>query len=115
MGRPRHIETPVEKTQRIRDLILIRAARTALGLSQRDLARIVNLHFSALARFESGHLRLKKDHINRILAYFKQAGVSFEDTDQGDLLIHLSGEGLNGLAHIDYAHDDTDLSPRFRL
>ena len=115
MARPRQVETPTEKLQRIRNLILVRAIRTALGLSQRNLANIVGVHFSALARFESGHLRLKKDHINRILAYFKQAGVSFEDTDQGDLLIHLSGEGLNGLAHIDYAHDDTDLSPRFRL
>ena len=115
MARPRQVETPTEKLQRIRNLILVRAIRTALGLSQRNLANIVGVHFSALARFESGHLRLKKDHINRILAYFKQAGVSFEDTDQGDLLIHLSGKGLNGLAHIDYAHDDTDLSPRFRL
>ena len=115
MGRPRQIETPQEKAERIRYLILVRAARTALGLSQRDLARIVHLHFSALARFESGHLRLKKDHIHRMLDYFRQAGISHQDTEQGDLLIHLSGEGLNGLAQIDYAHDASDPTPRFRL
>ena len=115
MGRNRYIETPVDKAQRIRDLILIRVARTALGLSQRELARVVNLHFSSLARFESGNLRLKKDHIQRILDYFQKAGVSHKDTDDGDLLIHLSGEGLNSLAHIDYTHDSSDFSPRFRL
>jgi len=115
MGRPRRIETPVEKARRIRDLILIRAGRTALGLSQRDLARLVNLHYSALARFESGHLRLKQDHIDRIFDYFQKAGISHQDTDQGDLLIHLSGEGLNHLVKIDYAHDENDLTPRFRL
>jgi transcriptional regulator with XRE-family HTH domain len=115
MGRPRRIETPVEKARRIRDLILIRAGRTALGLSQRDLVRLVNLHYSALARFESGNLRLKSDHIQRILDYFQKAGISHQDTDQGDLLIHISGEGLNHLAKIDYAHDENDLTPRFRL
>ena len=115
MGRRRRIETPVEKARRIRNLILIRAGRTALGLSQRDLGRLVNLHYSALAQFESGKLRLKQDHIDRILDYFQKAGISHQDTDQGDLLIHLSGEGLNHLAKIDYAHDENDLTPRFRL
>ena len=115
MARPRQVETPTEKLQRIRNLILVRAIRTALGLSQRNLANIVGVHFSALARFESGHLRLKQEHIRRILSYFQQAGASFEEADSGDLLIHLSGEGLRGLAHIDYAHDDGDLTPRFRL
>jgi transcriptional regulator with XRE-family HTH domain len=115
MGRPRRVESPGEKAQRIRDLILIRAGRTALGLSQRDLARLVNLHYSALARFESGHLRLKSDHIDRILDYFQKAGISHQHTDQGDLLIHLSGEGLNHLATIDDAQHDADLTPLFRL
>jgi transcriptional regulator with XRE-family HTH domain len=115
MGRPRRVENSVEKARRIRDLILIRAGRTALGMSQRDLAKVVNLHFSALARFESGHLRLKQEHIERILEYFEQAGVSYEETDQGDLLIQLSGDGLNGLATIDDAQDDADMTPRFRL
>ena len=115
MGRPRQIETPVEKAQRIRDLILIRAARTALGLSQRDLAGKIGVHYSALARFESGHLRLKQEHIVRILDYFNQAGVSSSNTEQGDLLIHLSGEGLNHLTKIDYAHDEYDKTPRFKL
>ena len=115
MGRSRHVENSVEKIQRIRDLILIRAGRTALGLSQRELAKITDLHFSALARFESGHLRLKQDHIRRILDYFEQAGISYEDKDQGGLLIHLSGEALHNLAHIDDAHDEADLTPRFRL
>ena len=115
MGRPRSVKTPADKVKRIRYLILIRAIRAALGLSQRDLASIVGVHFSALARFESGHLRLKESHILRILDYVQQAGVSFQDTEEGDLLIHLSGEGLNGLARNDYVHDGSDHTPRFRL
>jgi len=115
MGRPRQIETPVEKAQRIRNLILIRAVRTALGLSQRDLAGVTGVHYSALARFESGHLRLKQEHIVRILDYFHQAGVSSKNTEDGDLLIHLSGVGLNGLAERDHATGIIDGTPGFRL
>jgi transcriptional regulator with XRE-family HTH domain len=115
MARPRKIETPDEKFNRIRHLILVRAIRTALGLSQRNLSKVVGVHYSAIARFESGHLRLKHDHISRILEYFQKAGAWFEEADDGDLLIHLSGDGLRGLARIDYAHDDGDLTPRFRL
>ena len=115
MARPFHIETAVEKAQRIRNLILIRAVRTALGLSQRDLATIVGVHFSSLARFESGHMRLKQEHVGRILDYFRQAGVSFEATDQGSLNIHLSAEGLNDLAHVGHQQDQDKMRPGFRL
>ena len=85
MARPKRIETPVEKVQRIRTLVLVRAVRNALGLSQRELSRILGIHFSTLARFESGHNRLKFDHIQSIFGYFKQAGVVFDGIDKGDL------------------------------
>ena len=119
MGRPRHVETPVERARRIRDLIFIRSARTALGLSQRELAQVVEVHFSALARFESGHLRLKQNHIQKILDYFQAAGISHAENAKGDLLIQLSGEGLNMLTHIDPAEtravSTETASPRFRF
>ena len=115
MGRPPRIESPVEKARRIRDLILIRAARTALGMSQRDLAGVVNLHFSALARFECGNLRLRQDHIRKIVAYFEQAGISFQETDQGDLLMRLSGQQLDTLVGPQEPTAHKDQNPGFKL
>ena len=119
MARPRHVETYDEKLKRIRNLIFIRSARTALGLSQRELAHIVEIHFSALARFESGQLRLKQNHIQKILDHFKAAGISYIENAQGDLLIQLSGERWKMLTHNEPAETRIDLvetaSPRFRF
>ena len=115
MARPKRIETPAERIQRIRVLILVRAIRTALGLSQRELSSIVGVHFSTLARFESGHLRLKQEHIQRILRYFEQAGISFDGMDKGDIRIQLSGEDVDHLASVGHERDQDDQEPRFRL
>ena len=115
MARPKRIETPVEKVQRVRALVLVRAARNALGLSQRDLSRILGIHFSTLARFESGHMRLKADHIQRIFDYFEQAGILFGGISTGDLHFHMSGEHVDHLASIGHLRDQDDHAPRFRL
>ena len=124
MARPKRIETPVEKVQRIRTLVLVRAVRNALGLSQRELSRILGIHFSTLARFESGHNRLKFDHIQSIFGYFKQAGVVFDGIDKGDLHIHMRGEsasttspasGMNAIRTIKNHASGSDISIRYSL
>ena len=114
MARPRIAETAENKAQRIRQLILVRALRTALGYSQREFARLVGVHFSALARFESGRLRLKQDHITRIMAIFEQAGITISESDRGDLIIRLQCAQIDALA-TDTPDEGDDTVPGFRL
>jgi len=58
---------------------------------------------------------LKHEHIERILNYFEQSGISYQNTAGENLHIQMSAEGIDGLAHIEHGQNVEDSSPRFRL
>lgn len=115
MARSKIPETQELRQRRIRSLVGIRAARTALGLSQRELASIVGIHFSSLARFESGYLKLKQGHIDTLLGFFAQAGITIEDDGNADMTLTLSGNKLDEILRTDHPHEGPENPHRFRL
>ena len=83
MARTKTIETPKQIEDRYRLALQIKLMRTSLGLGQRELAKMVGLSFSAIAKVEPGKLRLKPKNISEILALFEQAGLIIKSTRQG--------------------------------
>ena len=101
MGRPRTIETDEEKCARIRQLIVIRAARTALGLSQREFGELVGLHYSSLARFETGKMRLKSTHIKNIMDLLDRSGLEIDILNKNGIHIHIPVHSISAMQDID--------------
>ena len=75
MGRKKIIETSNERFQRSLHAIALRSGRSALGLSQREFGEVVGIHYSSIARFENGQMRLKPLHIETIFKFLSQSGL----------------------------------------
>lgn len=61
--------------------LAIRAARTALGWSQEELAKRASLSKPTIARIEMGGISPRADTLNTLMKVFKAQGV---DVDMGD-------------------------------
>ena len=77
MPRPKLIETPAERKIRLQDMILLRACRNVLGISQRELAQRIGVHFTTIAKAESGHSRLIPAKMEALKAIYRDAGLVF--------------------------------------
>ena len=61
----------------------IRAARTALGWSQEELAKRASISKPTIARIEMGGISPRADTLNTLMQVFKQQGVDVEmDSDE---------------------------------
>jgi len=98
MPRPRLIETPKQYYARMQDIILMRSLRSALGLSQRDLAKLLGIHFTTLAKAEKGCSRLKPVHMQAIMQIFQEAGIAFRTNRHGTLTITFDRETIDYIA-----------------
>ena len=97
MARKKTVETPEMLRERMRYAVLIRTGRAALGLSQREFGSVVGLHYSSLARFESGQMRLKSAYITRILAFFEQSGLGITQSEQDGVSISIPRSALDAM------------------
>ena len=100
MGRSKIEETEAQIRERKRIAILVRVMRTSLGIGQRELADMVDLSFSAIAKLEKGSVRLNADKLSEIFSVFEQAGLSGKYSKESVSLL-ISKETLEVL----YAHD----------
>ena len=89
MGRKKVVENSSEKSSRMRLAILVRACRTALGFSQREFGSLVGVHYSSLARFESGQMRLKPEHLESILNGLVNSGLHVDISDETGIKIQI--------------------------
>ena len=76
----------------------MRALRSALGLSQRDLAKILGIHFTTLAKAEKGSSRLKPVHMQAVMELFKETGIAFRTNRHGALTITFNRETIHHIA-----------------
>lgn len=101
MGRKKVVESPSERQQRAHHAIALRAGRTALGLSQREFGELVGIHYSSLARFENGQIRLKADHIQSIIAFLVQSGLNIEISQHNGISIQIPSQIIKAMDAID--------------
>jgi transcriptional regulator with XRE-family HTH domain len=100
MTRPKIIDSPQQITDRKVLAVLVRTLRAALGWSQKDVAEKLGITNTAIAKVETGTIRLLPDKRERLIAIFQQAGVQFEFSQQGitvsigtEVLARLISEG----------------------
>lgn len=91
MTRPKIIDTPEQIADRKVLAILVRTMRAMLGWSQRDLAEMLGVTHTAIAKVEIAALRLLPDRRERLIAVFEEAGVQFKFAPDG-ISISLGGE-----------------------
>lgn len=108
MGRKKVVETNSEKSNRAHLAIMMRAGRTALGLSQREFGELVGVHYSSLARFETGQLRLKPLHIETMLKFLEQSGLQIEMSKDSGINIQIPPHILGAMEAIDGIKISTD-------
>jgi len=60
-----------------------RAARSFLGLDQKDVARVIDISNNALSEIERGIKKPKTDTLERLIVFFESAGVEF--TQEGGI------------------------------
>jgi len=77
MGRRRKPETKEEAMERRSLAILVRAIRGALGWSQGDLARLLGLSTTSVAKLESSTLKLSRAKHEELLILLEQTSVDF--------------------------------------
>jgi len=72
-----------EISYRTQVALTIRAARTALGWSQEELARRANISKPTIARIEMSGISPRADTLNTLMQVFKKQGVDVEiDADE---------------------------------
>ena len=72
-----------EVSYRTQVALTIRAARTALGWSQEELARRANISKPTIARIEMSGISPRADTLNTLMQVFKKQGVDVEmDADE---------------------------------
>jgi transcriptional regulator with XRE-family HTH domain len=101
MGRKKTVETNLERHQRAQHAIMLRAGRTALGLSQREFGKLVGVHYSSLARFETGQIRLKPSHIETIIAFLVNSGLNIAISKDIGITIHIPAHIIGVMEAID--------------
>ena len=101
MGRKKAVETSLERHQRMQHAIMLRAGRTALGLSQREFGKLVGVHYSSLARFETGQIRLKPSHIETIIAFLVNSGLNIAMSKDTGITIHIPAHIIGVMEAID--------------
>ncbi len=101
MTRKKTVETSIEKSNRAHLAVMIRAGRTALGLSQREFGELVGVHYSSLARFETGQLRLKPAHIETMLKFLMNSGLDIEISKDNGINIHIPPNILDAMETIE--------------
>ena len=75
-------ESP-EVSYRTQVALTIRAARTALGWSQEELAKRANISKPTIARIEMSGISPRADTLNTLMQVFKKQGVDVEiDADE---------------------------------
>ena len=83
MTRPKIIDSPQQITDRKVLAVLVRTLRAALGWSQKDLAEKLGITNTAIAKVETGTIRLLPDKRERLLMIFEEAGVQFKFSPKG--------------------------------
>lgn len=101
MGRKKVVETEIERHQRAHHAIALRAGRTALGLSQREFGELVGIHYSSLARFENGQMRLKPLHIQSIIGFLSQSGLHIEISKDNGVSIKIPSHIVDAMGSVD--------------
>jgi transcriptional regulator with XRE-family HTH domain len=101
MGRKKIVETSAEKSSRAHLAIMMRAGRTALGFSQREFGELVGVHYSSLARFETGQLRLKQVHIETMLKVLENSGLQIEISKDSGINIQIPPHILGAMEAIE--------------
>ena len=115
MGRKKIVESSAEKSRRSHLAIMMRAGRTALGFSQREFGELVGVHYSSLARFETGQLRLKPLHIETMLNFLANSGLHIEISKENGINIqippHILGEmeAIEGIKISAASYEATEL------
>ena len=74
--------------------VAIRAARTAIGWSQQELADKLKVSRPTIARMETLAILPKADLVARILRFFKDSGVTVDTIYSDDLIIHVDKKAL---------------------
>ena len=74
--------------------VAIRAARTAIGWSQQELADKFRVSRPTIARMETLTTLPKADLVARILRFFKDSGVTVDTIYSDDLIIHVDKKAL---------------------
>ena len=108
MGRKKIVETGAEKSRRSHLAIIMRAGRTALGFSQREFGELVGVHYSSLARFETGQLRLKPLHIETMLNFLANSGLHIEISKENGINIQIPPHILGAMEAIEGIKISTD-------
>lgn len=90
-----------EVSHRTQVALTIRAARTALGWSQEELAKRASVSKPTIARIETGGISPRAETLNTLMKVFHAQGIDVE-TDEGGVAIRYSNKALLTLqAHLD--------------
>ena len=81
--------------ENIKIAVSIRAARTAIGWNQQELADKLKVSRPTIARLETLEILPKADLIARILRLFKDAGISVDPIFCDDLVIRVEKTALD--------------------
>ena len=73
--------------EEIKVAVVLRAARTGLGLSQAELARELDVSQSAITRFERGTGTVPSNVLFRAIAFFKDQGIDISGIFEKDPVI----------------------------
>ena len=80
--------------ENIKIAVAIRAARTAIGWNQQELADNFKVSRPTIARMETLAILPKADLVARILRFFKDSGVTVDTIYSDDLVIHVDQKAL---------------------
>ena len=88
-----------EVTYRTQVALTIRAARTALGWSQEELAKRAKISKPTIARIEMSGISPRADTLNTLMKVFKKQGVDVE-MDADEVLIRYNKTALLTLQNL---------------
>ncbi len=74
--------------------VAMRAARTALGWNQQELADLTSVAKSTIARIETLEMTAKADYLTRVLRQFRELDVSVELLDADRVTFTVGPKGL---------------------
>ena len=80
--------------ENIKIAVVLRTARAAAGINQQELADLLDVEKSTIARIETLEIQPKADIYMKALKYFKGIGVDVDSIYTDDIFIKITQESL---------------------
>jgi transcriptional regulator with XRE-family HTH domain len=87
-----------ENLETIKLIVVLRSARAAVGMSQEEMANLIGVPKTTLARVETMEGHLRADQLTKIMKLFKDLGINLDFMYADEVELRVTTKGLETAA-----------------